>query len=80
MSRVIRDIFARFERERPQLEQTVDELKTALRVYDGVVLYGAGSSGIALLLALRRAGVEPLCFADGAPEKWGTQRRPPAAP
>lgn len=72
MSRVIRDIFARFERERPQLEQTVDELKTALRVYDGVVLYGAGSSGIALLLALRRAGVEPLCFADGAPEKWGT--------
>lgn len=72
MSGQIRDIFARFERDRPQLEQTVDELKLALGRYDGMALYGAGSSGIALLLALRRAGIEPLCFADGAPEKWGT--------
>lgn len=72
MSGVIGEIFARFERERPRLEQTVDELKLALSRYDGIVLYGAGSSGIALLLALRRAGIAPLCFADGAPEKWGT--------
>ena len=72
MSGVIGEIFARFERERPRLEQTVDELKAALGRYSGVALYGAGSSGIALLLALRRAGIEPLCFADGAPEKWGT--------
>lgn len=72
MSSVIGEIFARFERERPRLEQTVDELKLALGHYDRVVLYGAGSSGIALLLALRRASIEPVCFADGAPEKWGT--------
>lgn len=72
MSGVIEEIFARFERERPRLEQTVDELKLTMGGYDGIVLYGAGSSGIALLLALRRAGVEPLCFADGAPEKWST--------
>lgn len=72
MSGVIGEIFARFERGRPRLEQTVDELKAALGRYSGVALYGAGSSGIALLLALRRAGIEPLCFADGAPEKWGT--------
>ena len=72
MSGVIEEIFARFERERPRLEQTVDELKLTMGRYDGIVLYGAGSSGIALLMALRRAGVEPLCFADGAPEKWGT--------
>lgn len=72
MSGVIEEIFARFERERPRLEQTMDELKLTMGGYDGIVLYGAGSSGIALLLALRRAGVEPLCFADGAPEKWGT--------
>lgn len=71
MSGVIEEVFARFERERPRLEQTVDELKLALNRYDGIVLYGAGSSGIALLLALRRAGIEPVCFADGAPEKWG---------
>lgn len=72
MSGVIEEVFARFERERPRLEQTVDELKLALNRYDGIVLYGAGSSGIALLLVLRRAGIAPLCFADGAPEKWGT--------
>ncbi|MDE6261547.1 MAG: FkbM family methyltransferase [Oscillospiraceae bacterium] len=72
MSSVIRQIFSRFERERPQLEQTVDELNQALARYDGIVLYGAGSSGIALLLALQRAGIQPLCFADGAPGKWGT--------
>lgn len=73
MSTEIGEIFARFHRERARLEQTVDELKAALRRYSGVVLYGAGSSGIALLLALRRADIQPLCFADGAPEKWGTQ-------
>ena len=55
MSTEIGEIFARFHRERARLEQTVDELKAALRRYSGVVLYGAGSSGIALLLALRRA-------------------------
>lgn len=72
MSDVIGQIFSRFERERSQLEQTVDELKQALGRYDGIVLYGAGSSGIALLLTLQRAGIQPLCFADGAPGKWGT--------
>lgn len=72
MNTVIDSIFERFIRERKRQEQTVDELKTALQQYTGVVLYGAGSSGIALLLALRRAGIQPLCFADGAPEKWGT--------
>ena len=72
MNDIIGNIFTRFEQERPRLEQTVEELKEALRRYDGVVLYGAGSSGIALLLALQRAGIRPLCFADGAPETWGT--------
>lgn len=73
MSDGIGRTFERFNRERPRLEQTVDELKEALGRYDGVALYGAGSSGIALLLALRRAGIFPLCFADGAPGKWGTE-------
>lgn len=72
MSNTIDSLFERFTQERKDLEQTVDELKAALKQYTGVVLYGAGSSGIALLLALQRAGIQPLCFADGAPEKWGT--------
>lgn len=72
MSNVIDDLFERFAQERKHLEQTVDELKTALKQYTGVALYGAGSSGIALLLALQRAGIQPLCFADGAPGKWGS--------
>lgn len=72
MSDVIGQIFERFARERSQLEQTVDELKESLGRYDGIVLYGAGSSGIALLLALQKAEIFPLCFSDGASEKWGT--------
>lgn len=71
MSNTIDSLFERFTQERKDLEQTVDELKAALKQYTGVVLYGAGSSGIALLLALQRAGIQPLCFADGAPEKMG---------
>ena len=73
MSSVIGELFDKFEQERPHLEQTVGQLKTELSSYSGIVLYGAGSSGIALLLALQRAGIYPLCFADGAPDKWGTE-------
>lgn len=65
-------LFERFRQERSQLEQSVEALKWTLSCYDGLALYGAGSSGIALLLALQRAGISPLCFSDGAPEKWGT--------
>lgn len=72
MNNIIEELFARFERERPKLEQTIDELKAVLNRYDGIILYGAGSSGIALLLVLRRVGIASLCFADGASEKWGT--------
>lgn len=72
MSSTIDRIFERFVRERERLEQTEDELRSVLARYTGLVLYGAGSSGIALLLALQRAGIRPLCFADGAPDKWGT--------
>lgn len=72
MSSTISKIFERFIRQRKYLEQTIDELRTAMEQYAGIVLYGAGSSGIALLLALQRAGIQPLCFSDGAQEKWGT--------
>ena len=71
VSRELEALFSRFQRERPQLEQSIEELKAALARYSGIVLYGAGSSGIALLLALRRAGIEPLCFTDGDLGKWG---------
>lgn len=72
MSEKMSELFSRFREELPRLEQSIDELKAELSRYTGVVLYGAGSSGIALLLALRRAGIFPVCFADGAPEKWGS--------
>lgn len=72
MSHPVDALFDRFLQRRDQLELSLPELRAALSRYRGVVLYGAGSSGIALLLALRKAGIAPLCFSDGAAEKWGT--------
>jgi len=37
-----------------------------------VVLYGAGTLGMAVLERMRRAGVEPAAFADDTPQKQGT--------
>lgn len=54
-------------------EISLDEMRKNLSGYgDKIVLYGAGSAGIAFLHYLRDAGVEPRFFADGDPEKHGT--------
>jgi FkbM family methyltransferase len=38
-----------------------------------LVLYGAGQFGQWVLGRLRKAGVEPGCFSDNNPARWGTQ-------
>lgn len=38
---------------------------------ESIVLYGAGATGRQALKFLRAQGIEPLCFADSDPEKWG---------
>lgn len=67
----VHEIFQEFHTARPSLERSISQLKEELSAFkDGVVLYGAGSSGMALLGALRRAGIEPRCFCDGLEAKW----------
>lgn len=69
----IENIFDEFDKKRSELEQPIEIVKTDIeRFTDGVVLYGAGSAGIAFLYFLRRQGIEPRYFADGNPGKWGT--------
>jgi len=36
------------------------------------VLFGAGALGRVVLDGLRRSGVEPICYADNNPRRWGT--------
>lgn len=72
MSTPVQEIFDAFSARREALELSVAQLGAELgRYQDGLVLYGAGSSGIALLLALHRAGITPVCFSDGDRNKWG---------
>lgn len=67
----VHEIFQIFHTDRPKLERSISQLKEELsRFRDGVVLYGAGSSGMALLNALRKVDIEPICFCDGARTKW----------
>lgn len=54
------------ERERSAFDRLTGGLATK------IVLFGAGGVGRQTLAALRRAGVEPLAFADNSPASWGT--------
>lgn len=68
----IQELFSRFALQRDKIELPLEDLCAKLKAYtDGIVLYGAGSSGIALLKALRAVGIEPICFCDAASQKWG---------
>src|SRR3954470_7908287 len=37
-----------------------------------IILFGAGQFGTLALERLRKAGIEPLCFSDNGPARWGT--------
>jgi FkbM family methyltransferase len=45
---------------------------SALRPEFAPVLFGAGALGRFALAGLRKAGIEPLCFADNNPLRWDT--------
>jgi FkbM family methyltransferase len=57
----------RLNRWRGRLDRTVGHVPSRL------VLFGAGEMGQWILGRLRRAGLEPLCFADNNPARWGTK-------
>lgn len=68
----VEQIFESFEKKRPDFEIPLEALTKELEAFHHIVLYGAGSSGIALLRTLQKAGIHPACFADGDERKWGT--------
>lgn len=70
---IIHEIFEEYWDKRDQVEISIDKMKDDLgSMIDKIVLYGAGSAGIAFLYYLRDAGISPRCFADANSDRWGT--------
>lgn len=67
----VRNLFAEFRERRQEIEMSIGQVKQELSKFDAVLLYGAGSSGIAFLDFLRRQGIEPAFFIDSNTEKIG---------
>ena len=68
----IDEIFDTFEAKKNDLDISVEELRKELHPYmDKLVLYGAGSAGIAFLHYLNDVGIYPVYFADGDKAKQG---------
>ena len=65
MARVIQSIFEEYYQKKSQIEITIDQMKNDLNgMIDKIVLYGAGSAGIAFLHYLWDAEIYTVCFAD----------------
>lgn len=74
MKNVINEIFKEFRNKKNELEMSVSMMKNEMAAYiHQIVLYGAGSAGIAFLYDLRKIGMEPLFFVDANPDKVGTK-------
>lgn len=66
----IDSIYEEFDKIRSEIEISIEKMKSDLgNMINKIVLYGAGSAGIAFLKYLNDAGIYPVCFADGKPEK-----------
>lgn len=71
--KTVQELFNLFDQKKESIEISVVKMKSDLRQFtDGIVLYGAGSAGIAFLYVLRDIGIEPKFFADGNEAKWGS--------
>ncbi|ODR46792.1 hypothetical protein BEI59_23890 [Eisenbergiella tayi] len=68
----IDEIFRMFHKRKNSLEWTEESMKKDIQNYlEKIVLYGAGSAGIAFMHYLNDAGIFPVCFSDGDNEKQG---------
>lgn len=68
----IAELFHTFAEKRSTLEWHLDAMRESLAPYEGnIVLYGAGSAGIAFFEYLTAVGIRPAFFADGNPDKCG---------
>lgn len=71
---IIQDIFAEFDTRKEELEVPIEEMQREIANYkDKLLLYGAGSAGIAFLYFLRRIGLEPRYFLDADKSKAGKE-------
>ena len=70
---IINKIFKEYRENKNKKEISISQIKKELgNMLDKIVLYGAGSAGIAFLHYLRDAGIYPRYFSDGNPKRWGT--------
>lgn len=68
----VREIFDIYKLHKGEIEIPLDKIKEELKPFaDKIVLYGAGSAGIAFLHYLMDAEITPCYFADGDSEKHG---------
>lgn len=68
----LQEIYNQFYILREKNEISISEIKKELMIYQGkIVLYGAGSAGIALYHYLKDVGIEVSYFSDGDIEKQG---------
>lgn len=73
MDKIIESIFEDFRNSKEDMELQVDHIKDKLgNLSKRIILYGAGSAGIAFYRYLVDAGFEILAFADGSQLKWET--------
>lgn len=69
----IQEIFAKYKQEKEFIEISIPKMKEDLgELVDKIVLYGAGSAGIAFFHYLQDIGINPLYFTDGNEKKWNT--------
>ena len=68
----ISGIIREFRASRKQIEMSRDEMRAYLKPYEeNVLLYGAGSSGIAFLYDIKKIGIVPRFFVDSNQSKIG---------
>lgn len=68
----VKEIFDTYKLHSKEIEIPLEQIKRELKPYENkIVLYGAGSAGIAFLHYLKDAEIIPRYFADGDKEKHG---------
>lgn len=71
---IVNEIFEEYRKNKNQIEISVETMKEEIHAFiHKILIYGAGSSGIAFLYDLKKIGIEPLFFVDSDSAKIGTE-------
>ncbi len=66
-------LFQEFNTAFDKSKVSIESLRKNLSVFSNIILYGAGSAGIAFLHYLRKYDITPSAFIDGDQKKWSTK-------